>query len=235
MAGIFYGIGVGPGDPKLLTLKAVETIQSVDVLICPEGKKDKGSVALEIVKDYVNQDIELLNLTFPMVYKEGKLKEGWERNTKIIYEKLMEEKNVAFITLGDPMLYSTYLYILPEIQKKGIQVETIPGIPAFCAVASSSNTPLAMGEETLTIYPLRKNGDYVDKLIDSFDNLVIMKPSGQAQQLAETLEKRGLEENFVLVSKCGTDEEEIVEDIHRVKKGIPYLSTMIIKGRKLHE
>lgn len=235
MAGIFYGIGVGPGDPKLLTLKAVEVIQSADVLICPEGKKGKGSVALEIVKDYLNKDTELLDLTFPMVYQEGELKEEWKRNTKIIYDKLMEGKDVAFITLGDPMLYSTYLYILPEIQKRDIQVETVPGIPAFCAVASRSNTPLAMGEETLIIFPLRKNGDNVERLMNDFDNLVIMKPSSHHQQLAEALERRDLEKNFVLVSKCGTKEEEIIRDIHEVKKGAAYLSTMIIKGRRLNE
>ncbi|RBP41560.1 precorrin-2 C(20)-methyltransferase [Garciella nitratireducens] len=235
MAGVFYGVGVGPGDPKLLTLKAVEIIQSVDVLICPEGKKDKGSVALEIIKDYMKSDTELLKLTFPMVYKEGKLKEEWQRNIEIIYEKLQEKKKVAFITLGDPMLYSTYLYIFPEIQKRGVKVETIPGIPSFCAVASKSNIPLAKGEENLMVYPLRKNGDGVDKLMDQFDNLVIMKPSNQVQQLAKILKKRNLENHFVLVTKCGTDEEELIQEIYKLEQGVPYLSTMLIKRRKIYE
>lgn len=235
MAGIFYGVGVGPGDPKLLTLKAVERIRKADVLICPKGKKGKDSVALEIVRDYLNPDTELLGLTFPMVYQDEELKREWKRNVEIIYRKLMEGKDVVFITLGDPMLYSTYLYILPEIQKREIQVETIPGIPAFCAVASRSNTPLAMGNEALTIYPLLKNGENIGALMEDFDNLVIMKPSSHHGQLAEALKKRDLEKNFVLVSKCGTKEEKIIRDIEVVKRGIPYLSTMIIKGRKEDE
>lgn len=233
--GIFYGVGVGPGDPELLTIKAVDIIKAVDVLICPEGKKGKGSVALDIVKDYVNSNTEILHLTFPMVYKEGELKSEWERNTEIIYNKLIDGKNVAFITLGDPMLYSTYMYILPEIQNRGIVVETVPGITSFCAAASKSNTPLAMGDETLIIFPLRKNGEKIDEVMENFDNLVVMKPSGHNEKLAESLEKKGLDEKFVLVSKCGTNDESITRDIEIVKSGIPYLSTMIVKGRNENE
>ncbi|MBS4535486.1 precorrin-2 C(20)-methyltransferase [Clostridium sp. D2Q-14] len=235
MKGIFYGIGVGPGDSKLLTIKAVETIKSVDVLICPEGKRGKGSVALEIVKEYISDDTEILELTFPMVYQEVEMKKEWEKNIEIIHEKLNNGKNVGFITLGDPMLYSTYMYILPEIKDKGIIVETIPGITSFCASASSSNTPLAMGDETLVIFPLRKNGEKIEKLMNEFDNLVVMKLSAHNEKLAKELEKKGLDKNFVLVSKCGTKEEEIIRDIDSVKSGVPYLSTMIIKGRGLNE
>lgn len=235
MKGIFYGIGVGPGDPKLLTVKAVETIKEVDILICPEGKKGKGSVALEIVKGYVSDSTEILNLRFPMVYKEKEMKNEWERNIEIIYEKLSEGKNVGFITLGDPMLYSTYMYILPEIQNREIIVETIPGITSFCASASRTNTPLAMEDETLIIFPLRKNGKKIEKLMDDFDNLVVMKPSAHNEKLAEELEKKGLDKSFVLVSKCGTKDEKIIKDIDSVKNRVPYLSTMIIKGRGLNE
>lgn len=231
MKGKFYGIGVGPGDPKLLTIKAVDIIKNVDVLICPEGKKGKGSIAYEIVKEYIEDNAEIINLNFPMVYKEGELKNQWMKNIQIIYDKLVDGKDVGFITLGDPMLYSTYMYILPDIKKKGIEVQTIPGITSFCASASRANTPLAMGDEILTIFPLRKNGEKLEEIMNDFDNLVVMKPSNQNEKLAEYIEKRRLEDNFILVSNCGTNKENITDDINSIKEGVPYLSTMIIKGR----
>lgn len=229
MKGKFYGIGVGPGDPELVTIKAVRTLENVDIVICPEGKKGKGSFALEIVDEYI-KDVELLHLTFPMIYEEDLLKKQWEENAKVIKEKIDKGLNVAFITLGDPMVYSTYMYMIPYLQKENIEIETIPGITSFCSVASKVNIPLAAGDETLGIIPLRKGCENMDEILNNYDNIVVMKPSNQSKQLADKLIEKGYEDKFIMISKVGTESQEISYDINRLRnETVPYLSTLIIK------
>lgn len=230
MIGKFYGIGVGPGDPELITIKAVKILEKIDIVICPKSKKESKSVALSIAEGYLNKKAEILKLEFPMTYDEEKLNITWERNSKIILDLLGKGKNIAFLTIGDPMVYSTYMYLLPFLKKKDINIETIPGITSFCASANKVNIPLASQEETLSIIPLRKNISEFEKVVDDYDNLIVMKPSTEHKRLAEILEDRNLEDKFVLVSKCGTNEENISYDIDDLKnKKVPYLSTLIIK------
>ena len=110
MSGIFYGIGVGPGDPELLTMKAIHVMEKVDVLIAPKTEKKDGSVALSIARPYLRPDIEIVYQVFPMVkgFAENSIG-AWEQNKQEILSLLKAGKNVAFLTLGDPMFYSTYI------------------------------------------------------------------------------------------------------------------------------
>ncbi|MBS4538573.1 precorrin-2 C(20)-methyltransferase [Clostridium sp. D2Q-11] len=234
MAGKFYGIGVGPGDPELLTIKATKILKTIDIVICPESKKGQGSIALNIAKDYLPVNVEILYLNFPMTYDEEILNKAWSDNANTIYTLLNNDKNIGFLTLGDPMIYSTYMYLIPHLKLKHISIETIPGITSFSALASRVNIPLTSGEETLGIIPLRKNIEGLEKALENFDNLIIMKPSNEHEQLGETLKNKNLENNFVLVSKCGTVEEKISYDIRDLTdKKVPYLSTLVIKNRGL--
>lgn len=230
MVGKFYGIGVGPGDPELITVKAVNVLKNIDVVVCPEGKKDTESIAFNIAKDYVSDDIQTLKLHFPMTYNKNVLSEKWKENAKIISHMLHEGKNIAFLTLGDPSVYSTYMYLLPFLRQYNIEIETIPGITSFCASASRVNIPLASGDETLCILPLRRGLDGLDEILDNFDNIVIMKPSHDNKRLANKINERNLNDKFVMISKCSNNEEEISHSIDRLKdKQVPYLSTVIIK------
>ena len=111
MAGTFYGIGVGPGDPELLTMKAVNTIRKVDVLIAPKTEKKDGSVAYNIAKPYLRDDVEIVYQVFPMVKHFEESTEAWEANMKEILGFLEAGKNVGFLTLGDAMFFSTYIYV----------------------------------------------------------------------------------------------------------------------------
>ncbi|WDV45771.1 precorrin-2 C(20)-methyltransferase [Clostridiaceae bacterium M8S5] len=230
--GKLYGVGIGCGDPELLTVKATKILKSADIIICPY-KENKNSFALEIAKDYINKKAQILRLLFPMTYEHEELQKRWEENALLIAQKVKEGNVVAFITLGDPTVYSTYMYIMPFIKKQNIEVETIPGVTSFCSVASSVNTPISKWEENFCIVPLRKGVDNnLSSALDNFDNIIVMKPSNNCVQLAEELIKRNLENNFVLVSKCGTSEEEVIRDIEVIKsKKIPYFSTMLIKKK----
>ncbi|WP_202707173.1 precorrin-2 C(20)-methyltransferase [Sporosalibacterium faouarense] len=230
--GKFYGIGVGPGDPELITIKAIKTLGNMDMVICPEAKKDKGSIAFSIAKEYLKENIELLYLTFPMTHDKEVLKEKWRENALIIKEQLNNGKNIGFITIGDPMVFSTYMYLLPHLKKEGIEIETIPGITSFCAVASKVNIPLSAGDETLGILPLMKDCNNLDKMLDDYDNLIIMKASHNSAKMADKLEEKGYRDKFVMVSRCGTDKEEIAYDIDRLKEEkVHYLSTLIVKKK----
>ncbi|MGF7057497.1 precorrin-2 C(20)-methyltransferase [Brassicibacter mesophilus] len=230
MVGKFYGIGVGPGDPELITVKAVNILKNIDVVVCPEGKKDTESIAFNIAKDYLSDDMQTLKLHFPMTYNENTLNEKWKENAQIIADVLRSGKNIAFLTLGDPSVYSTYMYLLPFLRERDIDIETIPGITSFCASASRVNIPLASGDETLCILPLRRGLDGLDEILDNFDNIVIMKPSHDNKKLADKINERKLNDNFVMISKCSNNEEEISHSVGRLRdQQVPYLSTVIIK------
>ena len=125
--GKLYGIGVGPGDSKLLTVKAVEAIEQADMIITPKTEKKEGSVAFNIAKPYIPDTVEIFPMVFQMNTDMEAVNKQWEINRKLIQEKLDEGKNLVFLTLGDPMLYSTYMYIFNEFKdSEEYEVETIP-------------------------------------------------------------------------------------------------------------
>lgn len=232
MKGKFYGIGVGPGDPELITLKAISAIEKADILICPDAGKGKKSIALEIGEAYVKDSTERVAMTFPMVYDEDVLNKSWEANAVEIEKYINDGKNVAFITLGDPGVFSTFMYIVPFLVEKSIEIETIPGVTSFSAVASTMNLPICLWEETFTVVPLQKDVTSARIAIENSDNVIIMKPSYANKELAELLIEKGLQENFVMISKVSTHKQNIVRDINVLKdEKVPYMSTIIVKRK----
>ncbi|ADH60198.1 precorrin-2 C20-methyltransferase [Thermoanaerobacter mathranii subsp. mathranii str. A3] len=220
-----YGIGVGPGEESLITLKAVKILQKVDVVIAPTSKGE-GSIAYEIAKPYIKGDV--IFMEFPMTYSKEDLKTKWEENVKKIKELLDEGKDVAFITIGDPMIYSTYIYILKGI--KDYEVETIPGITSYSAAASRLNIPIAEGNETFAVI---SSGDVteISKALDMFDNVVLMKISRRYEEIVNLLKEKRFK--GYLVIKCGHQDEKISCDLDRyIGKKIDYLSLIIAKKVK---
>lgn len=233
--GKLYGIGVGPGDPELLTLKARRILGEADVIFCPEKEKDAGSFAYDIVKGFLDErTVRIVSLVYPMHYHGDRLRGIWEENARCIAECLLGEHTGAFITLGDPAVYSTFMYTLPYIERAGVEVEVVPGIPSFCAVADSMKMPLVSWDEDLVVAPVRKNsGDDLVRLLREHDNVVLMKPSANRQALLHAIRENHLEHHFVLVTKSGTGEERLVTDFAELEQyEIPYLSTVIIKSQE---
>ncbi|MBP9478850.1 MAG: precorrin-2 C(20)-methyltransferase [Sebaldella sp.] len=226
MRGKFFGIGVGVGDDENLTLKAIKTLSSVDIIILPEAKMSEGSTAFEIVKNHVKENIEKVFLEFPMS-KDINLKRKFRKeNADKINDFLDNGKNVAFLTIGDPMTYSTYTYVLEYI-KEDTKVETIAGINSFNSIAARVNIPLVIGDEDLKIISLNKNTD-IYKEIENNDNVVFMKLSRNFERLKEAISNTGNSENVILISNCGKENEEIYTDIKNIEE-IPYFSTLILK------
>ncbi|MGL6065200.1 MAG: precorrin-2 C(20)-methyltransferase [Fusobacteriaceae bacterium] len=230
----FYGIGVGVGDSSMVTLKAIETLKKIDVVILPEAKIGEGSTAYEIASKYLKENIEKVFLEFTMVRDEELRKISRKKNTEIIEEYLKNGKNIAFLTIGDPMVYSTYSYILQYLDNK-YSVETVCGIPTFIDMASMLNIPLVLGDESLKVISLNENTN-IEKEIENSDNLVFMKVSRNFNQLKEALRATNNLNNIVMVSNCGKKNQKIYWDIENLKnEDIEYFTTLILKTRGISQ
>ena len=224
--GKFYGIGVGVGDPENITVKATKKLHEVDVIVLPEAKSGEGSTAFNIVKEYVKPDVEQLFLEFPMIKDVEARKVFRKNNADKVSAELEKGKNVAFLTIGDPMTYSTYTYVLEHIADD-VEVETIAGITSFNSIAARLNVPLMIGDEDLKVVSVNRKTD-IYKEIENNDNLVLMKISRNFEKIKKAIIETGNKENAVIVSDCGKDNEVVYWDIESVEE-VPYFSTMILK------
>ena len=228
----FYGIGVGVGDPENITVKATKRLHEVDVIVLPEAKSGEGSTAFNIVKEYVKPDVEQLFLEFPMIKDVEARKVFRKNNAGKINVELEKGKNVAFLTIGDPMTYSTYTYVLEHISDD-VEVETIAGITSFNSIAARLNIPLMIGDEDLKVVSVNRKTD-VHKEIENNQNLVLMKISRDFEKIKKAIIETGNKENVVIVSDCGKDNEVVYWDIESVEE-VPYFSTMILKKKGVKE
>ncbi|MCG8401583.1 MAG: precorrin-2 C(20)-methyltransferase [Firmicutes bacterium] len=230
MSGKFFGIGVGPGDPDLLTLKAAKIIKEADVIIAPRTQKKQESTALAIARPFIAKDAEILQLVFPMVNERQTLSDAWENNKNVVLEFLGADKKVAFLTLGDPMLYSTYIYIYRLLEHCGYPIETIPGVTSFCSIGSRLNFPLVEGNDIISIVPATNGEEKLDQVMAMSDNIVLMKVYKNYNQVVEKLRRHGLADNAVMVSNCGLEEEEIVYDLkNEANHKVNYLTTILAR------
>lgn len=213
-----YGIGVGPGDKELLTIKAVKAMADCDVIIAPSAMAGGKSIALETAGDYIKEDTEVIIKHFPMGKddREEKIFEAF----KAIEEKLAEGKNVGFLTIGDPMVYSTYIYLLTYIEEHGFETTTIPGITSFCACASIAREPLVIGDEPLLILPATKVNTIKDEKF-----VVIMKVYKVEEEVINTLESKGFK--YVYVKRAGREGEEVIRDKEEILKNREYMALII--------
>jgi precorrin-2 C(20)-methyltransferase len=224
-----YGVGVGPGDSKDVTVGVVEILKNSPVIFVPVKKPGFESEAYRVVKEYI-KDSEIVKLVFPMNYNKEKLEKQWKENGKIIENKLKEKKTGTIITIGDISLYSTILYIEEILKDKDIDIVLKPGITSYSKIASLLGIPLAKWEEGLAVVPASRDSKFnLENILKNFETVVVMKPSHNPEGIIEALKNNNLQDCFKLVIKAGTEEETIVDNLEELKNGIPYLSTMIIK------
>ena len=232
ITGTFYGIGVGPGDPELLTVKAINALKKIDVLIAPKTEKKSDSVALSIAQPYLKSSVEIVYQTFPMVRDFAEETEIFEANKEEILEHLRGGQNVGFATLGDPMFYSTYIYIFRLLKSCGVEIVTIPGVPAFLAIAAQIGRPIVFGNDILTIIPATAELDAIKNSLARADSTVLMKVYKNFPEVVDALKAHGMIEDAVLVSRCGLDDEKIITDVAAHKdEHLNYLSTIITRRK----
>ena len=228
-----YAVGVGPGDPELLTRKAERIIREVRVICAPTASPLDSSYALSIVEPFLDRDRqEVIIQIFPMRMDQAGLEEFWETAAAEAAEKVRQGKDVAFITIGDPFLYSTFLYLYRIFREKypDIPLEVVPGISSINAAAVAAGFPLGMASERIAIIPAAFEQENLTKTLLEFDTVVLMKMSRVFDGIYELLQELGLEQKAVYVSRVGTPEEEVVFDLASlVGRKLDYLSLLIVK------
>ena len=226
--GKFYGIGVGPGDPELLTIKGRRILQEADYIAAPKTKGDSASTALNIVAPYI-EGKEIIELVLPMTHNPQILQQAWADGAKRIMEYLEAGKSVAFITLGDPSLFSTFMYVFRPIQAAGYAWEIVPGINAPSAAAAKLGVGLADGKEDIAILAATTDLDKVSQTIDSHANTVLMKGVGKWEAIAAILAEKGLTEKTYAVERCTMENEHVFADITQMPEDLSYFLTAIIR------
>ena len=225
MRGKAYGIGVGPGDPELMTLKAVKTIKENHV-VCVPGKDVKETTAYKIAVQAVPElkSKELVPVYMPMVTDREELEYNFKIGAKTIEEYLDKGENVVFLTLGDPAVYSTFTYLQHIMKEDGYETEIIPGITSFCAAASRLNIPLCEWDEPLHIIPAFHN---TDMLPEEEGNYVLMKSGRHMKDVKDMLLNSG--RSVYAVENCGMEGEKVYRDISEIPDDAGYFSIVIAK------
>lgn len=234
--GRLYGVGVGPGAPDLLTLRALEVLRRVKVLALPRSSDYGASMAWSIVKPVLG-DVpgqERVFLTFPMSRDPDRLRPAWETAFSAIGAWLEQGHDVAFATEGDPSLFSTFIYLAREAPTRwpGIEIEIVPGVSSITAVPSVTQIPLADGQERIAIVPAAYGLADLEQLLRDFDTVVLMKLGPQIPRVIEALERQGLLDRAVYVAKATMSEQRIVRDLRSVRAERGDCFAMVVVSRK---
>jgi len=243
--GKVIGIGVGPGDPDLITVKAAKTLAVVDVICVPKATTDTNSTALTMIMPILRErkkPPEILDLVFPMTKDEPALKRAWVANAKVVAGRAKKGEMVAFITLGDPMFYSTFIYLCQNIRSMfpEIELEIIPGVTSLTACAATCLLPLAEQDEAVVIIPYTFDSVHVGEIAKHANNLVFMKGAPELKDMFEVLEKSGFTEDstVALIQRCTMPGEKVIlgrlGDVKNWKVKDDYFSMTFIKKTKFN-
>ena len=231
--GNFYGIGLGPGDPELITLKALRTIQKADCIFVPKSDTKEDSLALEIVKDYVKGK-RVIEQIYPMTKDKQTLNTAWLKAAEEIHTEVKNGHDVVYLTLGDPMTFSTYIYLLRHLNTMLPEkvIHTIPGITSYNAAACAANFPLLTGDDRLAVIPIPKDIAELRPILESFDTVVMMKVAKKLDEVIQLLEEMKLSENALFASYIGQKDAYLTYDLMSLKgSGKGYMSVLIVKRK----
>ncbi len=229
-----FGVGVGPGDPKLLTLKAIEVIENADIIAIPASGQTVNvayTIAKGAIPDIDKKQIE--ELSMPMTRDEDELKKNHEAVAEKIAIWLKMGKNVAFLTLGDPTVYSTYIYVHKRIEKMGLDTEIIPGITSFCAVAARLNESLTEAGEMLHVIPASYKG--FEEAMALPGTKILMKSGKQIGKVKNILKNMKTPQKVKMIERCGMEGERIFNSLDEIDENAGYFSVLLAKDEKVGE
>lgn len=234
MKGKLYGIGVGPGDPELMTLKALKVIQACDVIAVP-GKVPQDTVAYQIALGAC-PDIErkeLLGIYMPMTKDEEQLRKSHKKGIEALCTLLESGKKIAFLTLGDPTVYATYIYLHQGVEKKGYETEIISGIPSFCAAAAKLNIGIVEKQEQLHVIPASYP---VEDALRLPGTKILMKSGKKLSQvktaLREYIERTEKCLQILMVENCGMEGERVFSGLEEIPEDAGYYTLIFVKERE---
>jgi precorrin-2/cobalt-factor-2 C20-methyltransferase len=231
--GTLYGIGIGPGDSELITLKGARLIGACPNLFVPKARTAAGSVALAIARPLVGPAARIEELLFPMTADREERARRWDDAAARIGLVLAAGEDACFLTLGDPLLYSTYIYLLRALRRAipDLKIVTVPGITAFGAAAALTDFPIGEGKEPVTIIPAADDLTAVRRALERGGTVVLMKIGKRLPEILELLEGKGLLESSVFVSHATMAEQRVETDLRRLKAEGPeagYLSIILV-------
>ena len=237
MAGL-VAIGVGPGDPDLLTVKAVRAIQDADIIMCPASGEERPSIALSVVESLLDRSRqEIIRLIFPMTKDPDVLESTWKRNAGIMAETVLTGKNVVYLTVGDPYLYSTWIYMHRELSANHpeMDISVVPGIVSMFTFASKVGVSIAEGAEKVSIIPSCYELSSVKAIAQNSETLVFLKDGRYFDQVIDVLREAGFPDSstFAIGQDLGTDHEIIrrltLGEVHRGVLTTKYFSILVVK------
>ena len=227
--GTLYGIGVGPGAPDLITLRAITALQSVSVILAAASPKNDSSLALSIAAVHLPKQARIVRLDFPMTRDLDALQAAWEGNAKIVEDILRAGQDAAFLTLGDPLIYSTFGYLMRTLEALApeLPVRVIPGITSFQAAAAQTRTILCEGEENLYIISGINTSERLKAALSLADSAVILKTYRNAAAIREALGACGRNRETRFASRLGLPGEVTARGLENVPENPHYFSLIL--------
>ncbi len=230
-------VGCGPGDPDLLTVKAVNTIQAADVILCPKSKDDRPSIAFSVVSKLVKKETRIVEMVFPMTKDKDILERTWEKNAEIMAKETLSCGNAVYITVGDPYLYSTWIYMNKLISENHpeITITVVPGIVSMFTFASKIGVSIGEGAEKISIIPSCYDLEQVTKLAQSSDTMVFLKDGRYFDKVIDLLRKAGFPSTsmFAVGQDLDTDHEIVKKltlgEVNEKTLTTKYFSIMVVK------
>jgi precorrin-2/cobalt-factor-2 C20-methyltransferase len=213
--GVFYGIGVGPGDPDLITVKGAKLLAACRHIVAPTRKLGSPSLALAIVKPHVRADTVIHEIPFPMTSDKEELRVRWGDSAKKVASLLSTGADVCYLTLGDVFLYSTYIYLIRELRQilPELRVVTTPGVTAFSAAAALAEFPIGEGKETVIVPPTGYDLRETEWALGTGAAVILMKIGDRLARIIEMLRRNGAIDRAVFVSRAGLEGERIETDL----------------------
>jgi precorrin-2/cobalt-factor-2 C20-methyltransferase len=230
VSGTLIGVGVGPGDPELLTMKGLRVLTGADEVFVPVGDTGEVGRAEAVVRAHLGEDHSCLRrLLFALSDDAAARAENWNRAAREVAEPLRKGRTCAFATIGDPNLYSTFSYLVQAIRETlpEVEVQTVPGVTAMQDLASRSGTVLALKDEKLALLPFTAGEDALREALESFETVVCYKGGGRLGEVLGVAEEAGRLEDAIYGSRLGMEEEEMVPALEMLGREGTYLSAMI--------
>lgn len=232
MIGTLYGLGVGPGDPELITVKAYRKLKESAVIAYPKKQRGSKSYAQKIIDAYVQpQEKTMLGLVFPMTKDPEILEKKWNETVETVWTEISSGKDVAFVTEGDPLLYSTFIHMMRLMQERHpeVKIEVVPGISSINGAASRLGLPLADGDEHVTIVPARDDYETMKQVLLQNDCVIFIKVAKVIDMILELLTELDLLHKANVVTKATSNEEIIwrADELDGVE--LEYLTLMVVR------
>ena len=241
MKGRFYVIGVGPGDPELMTLKAIRLLERCPVWLAPKARREGKSTALTIVERLVPaRGKEILTQYFPMKKVQmGKtpaadVEAAWQEAAGAVLKALAAGRDVAFLTLGDPAIYSTGFYVCDTLFRLDpwVRVEIVAGVSAIGASAAAAGKPLCQGDDRMVVVPATFENGELAEVLEKFDTVVLMKVHRVMDRIVPLLAELNLLDRAVLVERTSQEGQRIRRNLLEVvNEEHHYFSTIIVRKR----